>query len=135
MKKGDLSAAVKRIPFVIRKKVRHGAMIEPNGRPANDLAPVEQSAGVRHDEFPNTMTPEKGTREEGGKQQIVVGTGRSGKAEEEFEKMGMPVKLMSTKEAVELQLGAIDALTKEQNGLILSPTAKVSVPALAPKSE
>ena len=60
-----------------------------------------------------------GTMGEGGEADRLE---RLRKAEEEFEKMGMPVKLMSTKEAVELQLGAIDALTKEQNGAFLEPT-------------
>lgn len=53
----------------------------------------------------------------------------------EFERKGLRALMQTPAQSVRLQLEAIDGLTKEQNGLVLSPTAKVSVPALAPKSE
>ena len=53
----------------------------------------------------------------------------------EFERKGLKALMQTPAQSVRLQLDAIYGLTKEQNGLILSPTTKVSVPALAPKSE
>ena len=53
----------------------------------------------------------------------------------EFERKGLKALMQTPAQSVRLQLEAIYGLTKEQNGLILSPTTKVPVPALAPKSE
>ena len=43
-------------------------------------------------------------------------------SEVNFRNGGMLVKMLTPKESAELQLGAIHALTKEQNGAFLEPT-------------
>ena len=53
----------------------------------------------------------------------------------EFRRKDLKALMQTLAQSMRLQLEAIYGLTEEKNGLILSPTMKVSVPALAPKSE
>ena len=47
-----------------------------------------------------------------------------------FASMGQKAVMQTPEQSVKLQLEAIDGLTKEQNGLMLSPTAEVCLPGM-----